>query len=635
METKLSKLQKYRSFLPILLLFSICIIGIVTTYIFQNIEDDLDNEILVVEHQNLLLNVIKQYHPKAIRGEESADSQLKMFHRQYIGSVEAMKNGGEPLGMKEEFLVAGTTIPKARQQLNSITGAWRDYLVVNRQARQNFRKGSEGFQSDLEYIDDKFYDLNVYNEQLLEVFIKHKNIYHNLKVGSIFGSVLMMLLILIFAFNTHRRTINKPLESLLELTRNIEEGNLSGKLKFNEKTQLGQLSASVNRIIENQFELTQKFKKLGNGEFSFDVPSYGRNDEFNRALEKMRKKLFDFYELDRKKSSQGNWVNSGLALFSEILRNNTENLTELSDILISELVKYLKANQGCIYFLEENKGVEELILKSTYAWDRKKFVEGKIQIGEGLVGQAFLEADTIYVTDVPDSYVSISSGLGEANPSAILIVPMIYNEQVFGVLEIASFKTYQDFELGLVEKVAESIASAISTVRNNEHTRMLLSESQKLTQQMKFQEDALRENAEELQATQENINRQLELIDFEKQKNTAVLETSADGIVSFDQNGFVEFFNESAEEIFLQKREKVIGQKIESIIPFIVQKSGEGYTAKFQKEDDLIDIGVRTEVTLKDANGDPIDALLTLSQNNIQGKFYFAVFIQSISVELF
>lgn len=239
------------------------------------------------------------------------------------------------------------------------------------------------------------------------------------------------------------------------------------------------------------------------------------------------------------------------------------------------------------------------------------------------------------MTDVPDNYINITSGLGTANPSAILIVPMIYNDEIYGVIEIASFKEYEEFELGLVKKVAESIASAISTVRNNEHTRHLLTESQKLTEQMKSQEEALRQNAEELQSTQENINKQLEIIDFEKQKNTAVLETSADGIVSFDHNGYVEFFNAAAEDIFLTSREKVIGQKIDEIIPFVMEKSGDGYTAKFKQGEELIDIGVRTEVQLKDSTGDDIDALMTLSQNNIQGKYYFAVFIQSISVELF
>lgn len=634
METKLSNYAKYKSFLPIFILFSLSIVGILTTYVFQKIEDELDNEILVVEHQNLLLNVIKQYHKPAIEGNPEAQVQLKMHERSYKDSFEALITGGEP-SVTEKFIIHGTSIPKAKQQLSSITGAWKDYQTLNQQAKNNFKKGSEGYASDLEYIDDKFYDLDDYNKQLLEVFIKHKKIYHNLKLGSIGTLIGLMTIVLIFSFIHYKTSINKPLEKLTQITQNIEHGNLSDKLKFKENSPIGQISASINRIIDNQTDLTEKFHLLGNGEFSFDIITHGRDDNFNSSLEEMRKKLFEFYELDRKKASQGNWVNKGLALFSEILRNNTDDLTKLSDILICELVKYLKANQGCIYLLEKDGKKDALFLKSTYAWERKKYVEGKIEIGEGLVGQAFLESDTIYLTDVPDNYINITSGLGTANPSAILIVPMIYNDEIYGVIEIASFKEYEEFELGLVKKVAESIASAISTVRNNEHTRHLLTESQKLTEQMKSQEEALRQNAEELQSTQENINKQLEIIDFEKQKNTAVLETSADGIVSFDHNGYVEFFNAAAEDIFLTSREKVIGQKIDEIIPFVMEKSGDGYTAKFKQGEELIDIGVRTEVQLKDSTGDDIDALMTLSQNNIQGKYYFAVFIQSISVELF
>jgi len=189
--------------------------------------------------------------------------------------------------------------------------------------------------------------------------------------------------------------------------------------------------------------------------------------------------------------------------------------------------------------------------------------------------------------------------------------------------------------LQLVDKIAESIASAISTVRNNENTRILLQDSQMLTEQMRSQEEELRQNAEELQATQENINRQLEIIDFEKQKNTAVLETSADAIVTFDQNGFVEFFNEAAEDIFVTKREQVIGKKIDAIIPFEIKKDGGEYSVKFRKGDELKNIGVRSEVDIYDSVGDEVNVLMTLSVNNIQNKHFFAVFIQSIAVELF
>lgn len=638
MSDSTSRFSKYKYFLPTVVLFVLSVAGVFTTYVFQNTEDELDYEILVVEHQRLLLNVIQQYHPMAVKGDKSALEKLEESSSYFRNSIEALKTGGRAEGMKEKFVIRGTKIREAVQRLNGLTQTWGEYRVFHKTAKQNYKANDKlGFESELDAIRLEFHNLERLNGLLLDVFIQNKGKVHTYKLLSIGGMVMLMLIVVLMAYVNYMENVNNPLAELLDVTTSLEKGDLSNKVSFTKGTSIGLISQSINRIVNNQNDLTEKFNLLGEGEFSFEIKKQGEKDKLNVALESMRKKLFEFYELDRKKASQGNWVNKGVALFSEILRNNTDDISKLSDILISDLVKYLQANQGCIYLLEEgDKGEgKKLILKSTYAWERKKFVEKEIAIGEGLIGQAFMEADTIYLTDVPDSYVNITSGLGEANPRSILIVPMQYNDEIYGVLEIASFNEYEDYELQLVEKIAESIASAISTVRNNEHTRVLLQDSQMLTEQMRSQEEELRQNAEELQATQENINRQLELIDFEKQKNTAVLETSADAIVTFDENGFVEFFNEAAEEIFVTTRENVIGNKINSIIPFEIKKENDQYRVKFKEGENLIDIGVRTEVNIFDSTGEEVNVLMTLSQNNIQQKYFFAVFIQSIAVELF
>ena len=129
----------------------------------------------------------------------------------------------------------------------------------------------------------------------------------------------------------------------------------------------------------------------------------------------------------------------------------------------------------------------------------------RVLLGEGLVGACALEKETIILTEIPEEYISISSGLGEANPNCILLVPLKQDDKVVGVFEVASFKVFEQYEIEFIEKVAESIAATVITVKINEKTRYLLEQSQQQAE-MQAQEEEMRQNMEEL-ITQEEMAR--------------------------------------------------------------------------------------------------------------------------------
>lgn len=204
------------------------------------------------------------------------------------------------------------------------------------------------------------------------------------------------------------------------------------------------------------------------------------------------------------------WVNEGLAQFADILRKHQHSTAELSQELISCLVTYMKANQGAIFLLdedEESKTKGLLNLEAAYAYDRQKFLTKQIAPGQGLVGQAFLEKEYIYLIDIPKNYISIGSGLGDAKPNCVLIFPLKINEKVVGIIELASFRTYNQYQIDFAMKLGENIAGTISNVNTNKKTRSLLEDSQEQTEILKAQEEEMRQNAEELQATQEELER--------------------------------------------------------------------------------------------------------------------------------
>lgn len=246
--------------------------------------------------------------------------------------------------------------------------------------------------------------------------------------------------------------------------------------------------------------------KIAKGEFNTDF-QVKDGDTLGLSLIEMSKSLKEA-AIEEK---QRNWAIEGIAKIADILRMNHNNLEELSYNVISHLVKYINANQGGIFILnEDNPDNVFLELKGCYAYNRKKFIEKKIAVGQGLVGQAYLEKDIIYMTEVPDNYVQITSGLGEANPNSIMIVPLKVEEQVIGVIELASFRKFQKHEEDFLMKVSENIASAIITSKVNHKTNILLRESQELTEQLRAQEEEMRQNMEELQATQESLQRESE-----------------------------------------------------------------------------------------------------------------------------
>ncbi|MDZ7607054.1 MAG: GAF domain-containing protein [Cyclobacteriaceae bacterium] len=157
--------------------------------------------------------------------------------------------------------------------------------------------------------------------------------------------------------------------------------------------------------------------------------------------------------------------------------------------------------------MEEEHGEKIIDLKSCYAFDRNKFLKKKIEIGQGLVGQCYLEKAPIFLKEVPESYLYITSGLGDAPPRCILLVPMIHENTVEGIIEIASLTVLSTYEIEFAEKFASLLASFVAGNRINQRTKTLLEKFQIQSEELRSQEEEMRQNMEEMQATQEEMHR--------------------------------------------------------------------------------------------------------------------------------
>jgi hypothetical protein len=201
-----------------------------------------------------------------------------------------------------------------------------------------------------------------------------------------------------------------------------------------------------------------------------------------------------------------NWAREGLNKLAEIIRSEEQSLPVLCQQVLQFLVNYTKSQQGSLFVCQPGE-TAYLDRMACYAFDRKKYGEKRIQVGQGLIGQTFLEGETVLLGQLPPGYMTITSGLGEATPNQLAIIPFKQKDQVMAVLEIATFRAVEAHQVTFLEKAGAIVAAAVATTQSTQQLQQLLAASQAQAAKLQAQEEELRQNQEELQATQEEISR--------------------------------------------------------------------------------------------------------------------------------
>lgn len=376
------------------------------------------------------------------------------------------------------------------------------------------------------------------------------------------GLIILTVVIVIIA-----KTITKPLTKVTDELQLLSEGNI-GKaeyLKINTNDEVAEIADSTNKLIKSLHDTSRFAMEIGNGNLDAEYEALGENDKLGKALLDMRSSLQKARkeeEKRREEEERQKWATSGFAKFGDILRHNTEDMKAFADNIISNLVEYTSSNQGALYLInKEDENDAYIEMMSCYAYERKKYVDKRLEIGEGLVGQCVLERKPIFMTDIPENYISITSGLGGSNPRSLLIVPLTFNEEVYGVLELASFNVYEDYQRKFVEELSENIASTVSSVKVNIRTKKLLEESKLKSEELAAQEEEMRQNMEELQTTQEeSARREHEMNGILNALNESYL------VGEMDINGDFLAINNEALHTFGITKETAIGSNIRNFI---------------------------------------------------------------------
>lgn len=343
----------------------------------------------------------------------------------------------------------------------------------------------------------------------------------------------------------------------------------------------------------------------------------------------MRNRLHENREAQHKREEedkQRNWTSEGLAKFGDILRTDRDsNLEDRAYQIISHLVNYLDANQGGLFIKEEDENQKRYFkLLAAYAYNRKKYLDKKILLGEGLVGATAQEKKITYLTDIPDNYVNITSGLGHANPKSLLIVPLKIEEEVFGVVELASFNTFAPYQIAFVEKVGENIASTISNLQMANRTEKLLAQSQQQAEELAAQEEELRQNMEEMQATQESLQES-------QAKTQMIFQNAMDAIITIDKHGHIDQFNPSAERLFGYKAEEVYGKNVAMLMPKKHSEHHDAYIDHYHRTGERRVLGIPREVEGLKKDGSIIPIEIKIEEARLGNEQMFVGMIRDIT----
>jgi hypothetical protein len=371
-----------------------------------------------------------------------------------------------------------------------------------------------------------------------------------------------------------KSTVNKMVDQLSsfasEVTRVAKEVGVEGKLggqarvtgaagtwrdlTDNVNQLANNLTGQVRAIMEVSIAVTQ-----GDLTRSISVEAQGEVLALRGNLNQMIANLRD----TTLRNQEQDWLKTNLAKFGGMMQGQ-KNLEAVSRLIMSELTPLVSAHHGAFFIASSEHGAQELRLRASYAYQTRKSVSNSFRLGEGLVGQSALEKKPILLTNVPGDYVQISSGLGGATPLNILVIPILFEDEVSAVIELASFQPFSQIHRLFLEQLSGSIGVVLNTIGANMKTVEALNQSEALAEELQKQSKALQQQQYELKKSNQELGAQAQSLKIsedqlkdqreELQQVNEQLEEKATLLA--DQNRAVENKNKEVEQARVALEEK-------------------------------------------------------------------------------
>jgi PAS domain S-box-containing protein len=516
-----------------LLIAAISVVSVFLFRYFEQKKQKVDEQIFLLSRNNFLAKDIALNLEKLPQTEEQAKEKIKQSARLYRTSAGVFINGGIVPQREDNPLIppASDEFRRSLTQLKSLLETFRNLSDnINELPYYTYEAVLadtiiDGFTKQITQVE-KSRNKQVYTsaEQLKDLLVELEPLTNNiisrleseksrLITGQMLSLILSVALVLILLAGLVYLLIQKVVRELQQLYEELTDT----KSAFDQDEQ----PDYSNYYLSIFFKRFAAFKQILASLRAFiqDLYRHNFNAEPSEAIQEtalysdltaLRNDLKQREEQEkerRKREEKRQWAVEGRTKITNILQS-TGTISDLADQVIVGLVKFLGAAQGGIFLLRDNDtDAPYLEMVSAFAYDRKKYLTKKIPVGEGLLGMAALEKTTYWLKEIPQEYIEIESGLGESPPRSLFIVPLKAESEMPGVMEIASFKQFEEHEAEFIEDIAQSIGSSLRSVQIAEQTAKLLEESRKKSEELALQDTQMRKRFDELRDAQKKAKK--------------------------------------------------------------------------------------------------------------------------------
>ena len=339
---------------------------------------------------------------------------------------------------------------------------------------------------------------------------------------SFFGTLFSIIFAWFIAKKIKQPIGGEPLE-IMAITQQVAAGKTD--INFQSKHELTGIFAALQTMVTTLNLRIKLAQDIAQGDWDVEIKLLSNEDTFGLALQKMLAQLKErndklLRESQEKSTAmasieQQNWLKTQVAKINTLVQG-VNDLQHLTEKVIQQLAKIIAAGHGVFYVsLQHNKSTFKLL--GSYAFTERKSVINEIKLGAGLVGQCALEKQVIMLTQVPADYVQISSGLGQHTPMTVIAVPVIFDNECLGVIELASFNSFTAMQQDLLNQVGDNLGVVINNVLARQRIETLLDDAKKQAEQLQEQQEELKssnenlvEQTQQLKASEEELLQQSE-----------------------------------------------------------------------------------------------------------------------------